>query len=77
MAGARLAINLSEPASAELLRRIRELPSVLDIAPDARSGEGLPPTIKQITALLEESADVDETAFLLESLPGVRSVDDI
>jgi len=75
MAGRHLTINLSEPASAELLRRIRELPSVLDVTPSAR-GNILPPTVRQITALLEESADVEETAYLLESLPGIRSVSD-
>ncbi len=73
MAGTRLTVTLREPASAELLRRIREMPSVLDVTPCGR-GDSLAPTVREMSALLEESADVDETAYLLESLPGIRSV---
>ena len=74
MAGIRLTITLSEPASSELLRRIRELPSVLEVSPSPRGSDNLPPTVREITALLEDSADVEETGYLLESLPGVRAV---
>jgi len=71
-----LTITFSEPASAELLRRIRELPSILDVSPSGKGSEGLPPTVRQLTAFLEDSADVEETIYLLESLPGIQSVSD-
>lgn len=61
-------INLNEPPTDELIRRIEQIPSVLEVHSENSPLSG------HLTAVLEESADVEETAYLIESLPGVRSV---
>ncbi len=68
--GTLLKIILSEPATDELVGRIEGIPSVLEVV-SSRS-----PLAGHLTALLEQGAEVDETAYLIESLPGVRSVEE-
>ena len=74
--GIRLLITLSEPANGELIRRIEGIPSVLEVLESKSGLESLSPMTGRLTAVLEDGADVDETAYLIESLPGVRSVAD-
>ena len=64
-----LVIELEAPYSDEIARTIEFIPAVQEVMRP-------PAGARIVTALLEEGADVDETAYLIESLPGIRSVSD-
>ena len=71
-----LLITLAQPVNAELIRAIESIPSVMEVK-ESRSGlDPLSPLTSKLTAVLEDGADTDETAYLIESIPGILSVDE-
>ncbi len=69
---AQLIVWLSGPAMPDLIETIEGIPSVLEIYPSRPAD--LTPMLGKLSVTLEEGADVDETAYLIESVPGVREV---
>jgi hypothetical protein len=64
---AELEVILGLPAHAEVVMQIERIPSVLEVL---RS----PDRAATLRVLLEPSADIEETAYLIECIPDVREV---
>ena len=70
----KLTITLGAPLTDALVRDIERIPSIHKVDLPARP-ESLSPLLNKVTVILEPTADPEETAYLLESLPGIRSAE--
>ena len=64
---AQLEVILIEPAAADVVMQIERIPSVLEVLRP-------PDRAATLRVILEPTADVEETAYLIECIPEVREV---